>query len=347
MGGALPPRSLGADGHHPSIDGGTSNLHRSPAPGSAGSAGGQSPRVLNALVFDAESLDRLFRSTAHSQAVARHIKSVPMRADASDSFGVKAIIALTPDSSLPHTVELPDDAVIDSETHAVATDFGERFSEVLDTKGILGAVEFLTDVEAQRERALNEVQDLYRSLSRHNTGAIQTAEGIKDSLAVVKCASTIVGAGLTLPVVAAVTGVAAVGSLTAFAVGTTYGVSLKVIDNWAHASSADLVLISTKKAAEKTGQKLGKEGAKALGAGYESEAQNLAAAERKIEWLTKRIATSERARDLRRLTSAEAAAQAARNAGRLATGLKAVPYLFFLWSAYGAIDTLHKDLHGQ
>ncbi len=63
--------------------------------------------------------------------------------------------------------------------------------------------------------------------------------------------------------------------------------------------------------------------------------------------LTKRVASGGRARDLSRLSRAEEAARAARNAGRLATGLKAVAYLFFLWSAYGAIDTLDKDLHGH
>ena len=39
------------------------------------------------------------------------------------------------------------------------------------------------------------------------------------------------------------------------------------------------------------------------------------------------------------------AARSAKNAGRWATSLKAVPYIFFfLWSAYGAFETLHEDL---
>jgi hypothetical protein len=341
--GSHQPTPLGIDGHSPVIDTGTSTLHGTPAPtfSSGHERGGREQR---ALVFDGERLDRLFRSTAHALALARHIKARPMQSDAKDSFGVKAIVTVMPDAWLPQEVELPDDGLLALETKKGANQFGEYFWTQLDSGGARAVVTFLNDVEAQRENALDKVQSVYREALKQTEKAVEIGGYFKAGLATVKCASTIVVAGLTLPVAATVTGLAAAGSLASFAVGTSYAVSLKVIKSWSEAPQADVVLVAAEKAAQKTGQKATKEVAKALQNAYEGEAQDLARAERKIEWLTKRVKGTDLARDRSRLATAERAAATARGAGQLAKALRTVPYLFFVWSVVDAGSTFHDDL---
>jgi hypothetical protein len=177
--------------------------------------------------------------------------------------------------------------------------------------------------------------------------AVEVGGYFKNGLATVKCASTIVVAGLSLPVTATVTGLAAAGSMASFAVGTAYAVGLKVIKTLAEAPQADIVLIATvatEKAAQKTGQKVAKEGAKVFQKAYEGEAQDLARATRKAEWLEKRVKGTGLARDERKLLTAQRSVATARNAGQLAKALRTVPYLFFVWSVVDAGSTFRDDV---
>jgi len=303
------------------------------------------PKKLSALIFDGTRLDSFFRTTAHSIVLARRIRLTPMRSSPSDSLGVRAIIRAMPDRWLPAEVELPEPTTIDFESRLESEALGHLFWRELDIRGAAGAKTFLEDLQAQRENAIDKVASIFREASRHNQGANEAAETIRTTLAVTKCAATIVVAGLSLPFVAAATGLAAGSALAGFAVGTGYSVGLKLVKSWDHADGADLVLVATKKAGGKTAQKGAKELAKHLGKAWESEAQDVAQAERKIEWLSKRIDETGRTRDVRRLAQAKDALQTAKNASRLSTAAKAVPYLFFVWSSYEAVRTLREDLH--
>jgi hypothetical protein len=91
-----------------------------------------------------------------------------------------------------------------------------------------------------------------------------------------------------------------------------------LIKAWDKASNAELVAVATEKAATKTEQKVAKDVSKALKGAYEGEAQDLASAERKVEWLEKRVEDAGRTRDVRRLAQAKDAVKAAKTAGVLA-----------------------------
>ena len=192
------------------------------------------------------------------------------------------------------------------------------------------------------------MEQIYRQVAVHNSDAIETAETIKKGLVVVKCASTIVVSALALPWVMAELGAygiaAGSSSIARFGVGAAYSVGITLIKHWSHTDAADLVAVSTGKAAQKTGQKIVKDVAKTAGINLESKAAlDLGKAERKIEWLTKRLANGGRERDVRRLVRAQGAAEAAKSAGRWAVGMKAVPYLFFAWTAVDAVTTAQHE----
>jgi hypothetical protein len=339
---------LGGNDHQMVVDRGTMIRHASPVPGGLRGPCERPQEIsVQTLVFSGERLHRFFRSVAHSIVLARHIKLKPMRADPEkDPLGVRVIMKIMPDSSLPEEVDLPSPDEIEAEMKPEANRFGELFWEELDERGVQGVLAFLEDLEAQRENALAKVQNTYREASKHNTGAIETATTIVRTLTVVKFTATIVVAGLTLPVATAYltgAGVAASSSLATFGVGTGYSVSLKLIKAWDKASNAELVAVATEKAATKTEQKVAKDIGKTLKGAYEGEVQDLASAERKVEWLEKRVADAGRARDVRRLAQAKDAVRAAKTAGVLAKGLSAVPYLFFAWSVKDAIQTARED----
>lgn len=305
---------------------------------------------LQTLVFDGEMLDRLFRSTAYSIALARNIKVRPMRSEPKDSAAVKFFVAVLPDRYLTREIDLPEDSVLQKEATNGANEFGEIFWRELDERGVAGAKAFIVDLEAQRENALDKVAKTYREASDYNQGAQQSQENLRHGLIAVKCISTIIVAGITLPfipVAAASMGWAAagtIGGLTGFGIGTGYSVSLELIKNWDKAEGADLVMVAGDKAGIKSGQKLAKEDSKFMRKVYESESQGLKKAEETLagkHWLVKRIEAAEdaaeKAKVIRRLDRARIGAQAVKNAGRLASALKTVPYLFFAWSAKGAL----------
>jgi hypothetical protein len=76
--------------------------HASPIPGGLrGPCESPQEVAVQTLVFSGEKLHRFFRSVAHSIVQARHIKLKPLRADPEkDSFGVRVIMKIMPDSSL-------------------------------------------------------------------------------------------------------------------------------------------------------------------------------------------------------------------------------------------------------
>jgi hypothetical protein len=279
-----------------------------------------------------------------------------MRSQASDSIGVKFFTAVLPDRYLTKEIELPAESVLDKETDEGANQFGELFWKELDARGGKGVKAFLEDVEAQRENALEKIHKTYRDASDYNQGVEASQENIRRGLVAVKCASTIIVAGLTLPfvpVAAASLGWATagtIGGLAGFGVGTGYGISLAVIKNWDSADSSQLVLIAKDKAVSKTEQKAVKGTAKFFKNVYESESGNPKEIAKTLggkHWLVKRIADAEgkdaKGKLIRRLDRKIVEAQAARNAGRLATALKLVPYVFFAWSAKDAlVDAYHE-----
>jgi hypothetical protein len=339
------------------IKDGTSALHASPKPGSRGHISGSRKVVhLRTLVFDGEQLDRLFRSAAYLNAVARYITVQPMEAGPGDSLGVRFFSAVVPDRYHTREIVLPDEKQLQEKTHEGANQFGELFWKELEERGSAGAKAFLEDVEAQRENAQRKIAKTYRDATDYNQHAEKAQENIYHGLVLVKCASTIIVAGITLPVIpvaAASLGwasAASAGGLAAFGVGTGYGISLAVIKNWDKADEAQLVLIAKDKAVSKTEQKAGKEVAKFAQKIAESESGNPKDIAKTLggkHWLVKRIEdagdAAKKAKLLRRLDRKMAAAQAARNAGRLATVLKAVPYLFFAWSAASAVSDAHQE----
>jgi hypothetical protein len=336
---------------------GTMALRAASTPGPLGATTRTRHRIqVNTLVFDGEKLHRLFHSTARSIALARNIKVKPMQSSPNDPIGVKFFIAITPNRYLTKEIDLPNESVLEKEADRGANEFGNLFWRELDERGVRGAVAFLEDVEAQRENALAKVKQTYREASDFNQGVEKSQETIYHSLVVVKCVSTIIVAGLTLPVVpaaAAAVGWASagsIGSLAGFAVGTSYSIGLELIKNWDSADSSQLVLVARDKGAAKTRDKAVKEGAKSMKKIYESESQGIKKAEETLagqHWLEKRIAETEdaakKAKLLRRLSRAKVGAQAVKNAGRLATALKAVPYLFFAWSAKNALQDAHNE----
>jgi hypothetical protein len=250
-----------------------------------------------------------------------------------------------PNRWLPQEVETPEEKLVNAALSAGEDEYGNLFMQELDQRGVAGAVTFLEDLEAQRENALNKVNQVFRSASQHNQNASEAQKNIVNTLTVVKCASTIVVAGLSLPVIvagAAGVGIAAGSSWAAFGVSASYSVSLSVIKNWDRANSAELVMIAGQKAANKGAAKVGKEAAKSAGKILKEEGR-LANIERRVDWLTKRVEQIGRGRDVRRLADAKTALKEARNAGRLASALKFVPYLFFAWSTYDALDNAAHD----
>ncbi len=338
---------VGLHHHTQHIDSGTLVRHKSPVPGPIRNVCSMNRSISRrALVFDTEYLNRLFRSTGCAICLAGDTKARAMQSTDRDSFGVAAITMLMPDRFLPQEVDSPESKVIDAAMNAAEEEYGGIFLDELDQRGVQGAVTFLEDLVAQRENALAKVNQLYRSVSAHNQNSEATGKTIANALTVVKCASTIIVAGLTLPVVvvgAAAVGIAAGSGLAAFGVGLTYSVSLTVIKNWDHAASADLVLIAGKKGIDKTEVKGTKEVAKMLRAGYEGDAQDASSAARRVDWLTKRVSSLGRGRDIRRLANAKDALKTASTAGKLAVALKAVPYLFFAWSTYQALEGAHEE----
>lgn len=88
--------------------------------------------VVRGLVFDAEALKRLFRSTAHAIFLAK----------------------VTPDRWLPQEVDTPDEKRVDAALKAGEQEYGDLFMHELYERGANGAVQFLEDLQAQRENAL-------------------------------------------------------------------------------------------------------------------------------------------------------------------------------------------------
>ena len=318
-------------------------LHQVHTPGSVGLPRENAKvKHLQALVLDGARLHRFFVSVARSIALARAIKIVPMKAEAKDTLGVKAIIAVMPERFLSHDVELPDEKTLNAEAEEGAEEFGELFWEQLDTKGVEGAIAFLEDVEAQGENAKAKIQQVFREVSLRNQGAASSQETILHGLVLIKCASTIVVAGIALPIV---TGGASLG-LAGFGVGASYSIALGTIKEWDDASKADLVLVAGKDVGTDVAKDKVKDAAEAMSDIYGKEGANAGTAARKMAWLTKRLnsaAPEEKARLLRRIARAQDAEEVAQNAQRLSKGLKAVPYLFFVWSTYDALKTAHDE----
>jgi hypothetical protein len=336
---------------------GTLALHPSPARGPHGLNASPQRRIqVRTLVFDGEKLHRLFHSAAYSMALARNIKVKAMESAPNDPIGVKFFTAVLPSRYLSKEIDLPQEAELEKQADKDANEFGNLFWQELDERGVEGAVTFLRDVEAQRENALARVRETYRQASDFNQRADASQENLRHTLVTVKCASTIIVAGLTLPFVpAAAVGIGwasagSIGGLAGFGVGTGYSIGLELVKNWDRAESAQLVLVARDKAATKVDQKVAKQGAKFLQKTYEGESQGIKNAEETLaggHWLEKRIAaatdTAVKAKLLRRLGRAKIGAQAVKNAGRLATALKGVPYLFFLWSATNALHDAHSE----
>jgi hypothetical protein len=322
-------------------------LHTTPAPAHVG--GGSVQKIdIKTLVLNGELLDRLFRSTGHAISLASHLRVRPMKVE-EDEWGMRAVSAITPNRWLPEEIDMPDEALVNREMKERAEEFGQLLWNEIDQRGWEGAKAFLEDVEAQRDNALDKIDQVFRDASRHNSGATEALNNIRRGLVVVKCAATIIVAGITLPTVVVSGGLAAsmglvvtgATSMQAFAVGMTYSVSLTLIKHWDHSSSAQLVLVSYQKAGSKTLTKATKEAAKGWGQSAAADASDLGSAERKVEWLAKRVASGSgnAARNARRLARAEDVVRVAQNAGKLAKALKAVPGAFFLWSTYDALST--------
>lgn len=260
-----------------------------------------------------------------------------MEAGAGDSLGVRFFSAIVPDRYHTREIELPDESVLQKETDEGANQFGELFWRELDERGCAGAKAFLEDVEAQRENAREKIAKTYRNASDYNQNAEQSQETIYHGLVLVKCASTIIVAGLSLPIIpvaaaaAGWTSPGVAGGLAAFGIGTGYGISLAVIKNWDRADSAQLVLVAKDKAVSKGEQKVVKDLAKFAKKVAESESGNPKEMAKTLtgkHWLAKRIEqageAAKKEKLLRRLDRKTAAAQAAKNAGRLATESRSI-----------------------
>jgi hypothetical protein len=342
--------------HRTKVKDGTSALLAAPKAGSQGLALPER-RVhmcLKTLVFDGEMLHRLFWSTAYEIAVASNILLKPMESKDSDPAGVKFFTAVLPNRYLSKEIDLPPDRVLQKLADDGANEFGDLFWQELDERGPEGVKIFLADVEAQRENAIAKTRQIYREASDYNQGADQHRENFRHGLIAIKCASTIVVAGLTLPFVAPAAAGAAwatagtIGSLTGFGIGTTYSITLELVKHWDDSDTADLVLVGTEKGGSKTGQKVTKEIFKAEGKKLEPKAEALLKdALQRVKWLTKPLKGSPTvekiAKRADKLADARYGVQVAKNLGRLATAFKTVPYLFFAWSAGNALYDAHKE----
>ena len=105
-----------------SVKDGTSALQATPAAGPYGRTS-EHRIYLKTMVFDGETLHRLFRSTAYSIALARHIKIKPMQSEPNDPIGVKVFIAILPNRYLSKEIDLPAASVLEKEADEGANEF--------------------------------------------------------------------------------------------------------------------------------------------------------------------------------------------------------------------------------
>lgn len=337
---------------------GTNALHVCPHPASLGASAAPRRNVTKSvLAFDSDKLHHLFHSAAYSIAMARNTKLSPMRATDKDSWGVRFFSAVLPDSLHTKEVELPEMKQLQKEAGGGANQFGELFWTELHERGIYGAIVFLRDVEAQRQNAIEATRQVYREAAMYNQGAESRQQNFYHGLVAVKCASTIIVAALSLPLVpgaAAAAGWATAGSvsgLTSFGIGTAYSISLTLIKDWDKADSADLVVVARDKAVTKTEQRAVRQGAQFAQKIAENESQLGQEGEKILlgkHWLQKRLAaggdTPEKMLQYaRKLKDAKAGVRAAQNAYRLSAALKTVPYLLFAWSAKDALKTAYDE----
>lgn len=281
------------------------------------------------------------------------MKLKPMEAGPNDPIGVKFFTAITPNRYLTKEIDLPKQSALEKEADVGANEFGNLFWIELDERGPSGAVTFIEDVQAQRENALEKVKQIYRDASDFNQNVDKNQERFRHGLVVVKCTSTIIVAGLTLPFIpGAAAGMAwaaagEIGIFSGLGVGASYGIGLELVKNWDRAEESDVVLVaktggeeSFKKALDVGSEK----GAKALEPKAEEMAREAAL---HIKWLSKPLKGNPTiAKILKRadkLTAARKAAEMSKNLGRLTNALKVVPYLVFAWSAGSALYDAHEE----
>lgn len=352
--GAVSRKPYGSEGNPHYIDKGTRIRHASPLRGPAGTGRPTNHLDLHILGFDADKLHRFYLSVARAIILSDRIRKVPMKpvteGPHKDDLMMRGIIAtMGVFNALPEEIELPDEREIKEHADELANMYGEQFMlRIQSSCGVKAACDYLVELAELREGATKTIESIYRSVAQHNARAEEDAQDVVVALSAIKFSATIIVAGLTLPVVGgwvAAAGVTGEAGLATFGVGTAYSVGLKWIKEWEHASRADLVVIAVNDAATETKKEAIGRTAEAMEKSYAAEAQNSGSALRKVEWLSKRLKNGGSERDARKLIAAKAAAAEASEAGWIARGLKAVPYVFFAISAWEAAETLKEDLN--
>jgi hypothetical protein len=329
----------GSATNSPQLDTGTLARTQNRAPGTLGHTRRRlAPVRVDTLLFDADQLIGFLESVAHARVVQMNTRLQWKDYDESTVLNIIYTVMKPLSYGKPGTVDVETGDIdkVRAQTQEQSQQLQEQFILAM-RQGAGRVVHFLEAQEEVRRSALGFIDDAFREARNLNEAMrAETSRGLA-RLTLIKAASTITFKALAL----------SVAGWPGFFMGAGYDITLSVVKEWDDAASAALVGLWSK-----SWKKVVKDTARNTANIYKGEASD---AEKKAEWLSKRMAEREDelfeegskaarkySKDGRKLLRAQQAAAAGRNAARV---LGAVKYGFFAWDVYKTGLSARDELH--